>query len=68
MWLQTEGQVHVVLSRVNMPSMKVMSPVKKYNGKSEGHWLVLGCEEQVSHPHLILTYYYVIGIILTVSS
>ena len=23
-----------------------MSPVKKYNGKSEGHWLVLGCEEQ----------------------
>ena len=26
--------------------MKVMSPVKKYNGKSEGHWLVLGCEAQ----------------------
>jgi pre-mRNA-splicing helicase BRR2 len=42
----SEGRVNVVLSRVNMQSMKVMSPVRKYNGKSEGHWLVLGCEEQ----------------------
>jgi activating signal cointegrator complex subunit 3 len=41
-----EGKVNVVLSRVNMPSMKVMSPVRKYTGKSEGHWLALGCEEQ----------------------
>ena len=39
-----EGEVNVVLARVNSGSLKVVSPFPK--PKSEGHWLVLGCPEQ----------------------